>query len=98
MRVIKTPFGFLNLDRISTIEINNYKDEDNPTYTHKVVVDGKGVFLYLEGEDEKERFTDAVFRSYKDDRCIELDKDCREIVLINGRKTTFIDKDEELWS
>ena len=98
MRVIKTPYGFLNLDRISTIEVDEYTSEINPTLTHKIVIDGNEVFFYLEGEEEKERFMDAVFRSYKDDRCIELDKNCREIVLINGKKTTFMDKNEELWS
>ena len=99
MRVIKTPFGFLNLDRISTIEVNEYKNEElHPTWTHKIVVDGKTVFFYLEGEEEKERFMDAVFRAYRDDVCIELDADCREIVLINGKRTKFIDENEELWS
>ena len=97
MRVIKTPFGFLNLDRISTIEVNGYKNESDPTYTHKVVVDGNNVFFYLEGEAEKERFMDAIFRAYRDGVCIELDKDCREIVLVNGKRTKFIDENEELW-
>lgn len=86
MRVIKTPFGFLNLDRISTIEVDGYISENNPALTHKIVIDGNEVFFYLEGEEEKERFMDAVFRAYRDDVCIELDKDCREV---NG---------EELWS
>lgn len=41
---------------------------------------------------------DAVFRAYRDDVCIELDADCREIVLVNGKRTKFIDENEELWS
>ena len=98
MRVIKTPFGFLNLDKISTIEVNEYISADNPTYTHKITVDGNTVFFYLEGEEEKERFMDAIFRAYQDDVCIELDRDCREVVWINGNRTKFIDENEELWS
>ena len=98
MRLIKTPFGFLNLDKISIVEVNEYKNEHHPTYTHRVVVNGDIVFFYLEGEVEKERFMDAVFRAYKDDVCIELDADCQEIVLVNGKRTKFIDENEELWS